>query len=131
MYWSLNLSFMDFPHSKSLKVLFSQVPIPTRNHDLEYVYNSSSPARVTYSRQPELGGLMNCSHWSTKSDQFSKPYLDLPSFFIKFAMFVTSFAGSVSASERDQQNTKLTQKILCKNRAKQYKKFHVVLTTFL
>ena len=82
-------------------------------------------------RQPELGGLMNCSHWSTKSDQFSKPYLDLPSFFIKFAMFVTSFAGSVSASERDQQNTKLTQKILSKNRAKQYKKFHVVLTTFL
>ena len=74
---------------------------------------------------------MNCSHWSTKSDQFSKPYLDLPSFFIKFAMFVTFFAGSVSASERDQQNTKLTQKILCKNRAKQYKKFHVVLTTFL
>ena len=53
--------------------------------------------------QPELGGLMNCSHWSIKSDQFLKPYLDLPTFLILFAMFVTSFAGSVSASERDQQ----------------------------
>ena len=45
-------------------------------------------------------------------------------------MFVTSFAGSVSTSERDQQKHTNSKKVIAKNKTKHYNKFCVVLTTY-
>ena len=68
--------------------------------------NAKHAAEFEIFKQCEDEGLMNRSHWSSQSDQLFKPYLDLLTLLVIFAMHSTFFVGSVYVTNTNEPQHK-------------------------